>query len=93
NLIEKIVGIVRWQTFTYDSENRLVKTETMANSQVETTSSYQYDSCAKKAPSRAACTSTSPAAMRRSRVLINAKVKPKTRFITTTPTRSAPRWR
>ncbi|MBX6468488.1 sugar-binding protein, partial [Pseudomonas syringae pv. tomato] len=41
NLIEKIVGIVRWQTFTYDSENRLVKTETMANSQVEVTSSYQ----------------------------------------------------
>ncbi|MCF5332431.1 hypothetical protein GIW06_08630, partial [Pseudomonas syringae] len=32
NLVEKIVGIVRWQTFTYDSENRLVKTETMANS-------------------------------------------------------------
>ncbi len=32
---------MRWQTFTYDSENRLVKTETMANSQVETTSSYQ----------------------------------------------------
>ncbi|BCS46960.1 hypothetical protein AAY86_24605 [Pseudomonas amygdali pv. tabaci str. ATCC 11528] len=44
NLVEKIVGIVRWQTFTYDSENRLVKTETMANSQVESTSSYQYDS-------------------------------------------------
>ncbi|PBP78736.1 hypothetical protein CCL20_26270, partial [Pseudomonas syringae] len=30
NLIEKVVGIVRWQTFTYDCENRLVKTETMA---------------------------------------------------------------
>ncbi|MCK0549862.1 RHS domain-containing protein [Pseudomonas syringae pv. aptata] len=44
NLVEKIVCIVRWQTFTYDSENRLVKTETMANSQVESTSSYQYDS-------------------------------------------------
>ncbi|KPX25322.1 hypothetical protein ALO72_200156 [Pseudomonas syringae pv. delphinii] len=48
NLIEKIVGIVRWQTFTYDSENRLVKTETMANSQVETTSSYQYDSLGRR---------------------------------------------
>ncbi|RMQ97355.1 YD repeat-containing protein [Pseudomonas savastanoi pv. glycinea] len=24
NLIEKVVGIVRWQTFTYDCENRLV---------------------------------------------------------------------
>ncbi|WP_122379345.1 DUF6531 domain-containing protein, partial [Pseudomonas coronafaciens] len=35
NLVEKIVGIVRWQTFTYDCENRLVKTETMANSQIE----------------------------------------------------------
>ncbi|OPE56507.1 type IV secretion protein Rhs, partial [Pseudomonas syringae pv. tomato] len=48
NLIEKIVGIVRWQTFTYDSENRLVKTETMANSQVEVTSSYQYDSLGRR---------------------------------------------
>ncbi len=44
NLIEKTVGIVRWQTFTYDCENRLVKTETMADTQVESTSSYQYDS-------------------------------------------------
>ncbi|RMU30357.1 RHS repeat domain-containing protein, partial [Pseudomonas amygdali] len=41
-------GIVRWQTFTYDSENRLVKTETMANSQVESTSSYQYDSLGRR---------------------------------------------
>ncbi|WP_236474946.1 RHS repeat domain-containing protein, partial [Pseudomonas syringae] len=48
NLVEKIVGIVRWQTFTYDSENRLVKTETMANSQVESTSSYQYDSLGRR---------------------------------------------
>ncbi|KPZ11451.1 Rhs family protein [Pseudomonas syringae pv. viburni] len=39
---------MRWQTFTYDSENRLVKTETMANSQVETTSSYQYDSLGRR---------------------------------------------
>ncbi|MDU8529432.1 hypothetical protein RYA99_25075 [Pseudomonas syringae pv. actinidifoliorum] len=37
NLIEKAVGIVRWQTFTYDCENRLVKTETMADTQVEST--------------------------------------------------------
>ncbi|WP_232923243.1 RHS repeat-associated core domain-containing protein, partial [Pseudomonas amygdali] len=48
NLVEKIVGIVRWQTFTYDSENRLVKTETMANSHVESTSSYQYDSLGRR---------------------------------------------
>ncbi|POP74159.1 type IV secretion protein Rhs [Pseudomonas syringae] len=48
NLVEKIVGIVRWQTFTYDCENRLVKTETMANSQVESTSSYQYDSLGRR---------------------------------------------
>ncbi|WP_442628514.1 RHS repeat-associated core domain-containing protein [Pseudomonas ficuserectae] len=48
NLVEKIVGIVRWQTFTYDSENRLVKTETMANSQVESTSSYKYDSLGRR---------------------------------------------
>ncbi|MDU8600064.1 RHS repeat-associated core domain-containing protein, partial [Pseudomonas syringae] len=48
NLVEKIVGIVRWQTFTYDCENRLVKTETMANSQVESTSNYQYDSLGRR---------------------------------------------
>ena len=48
NLIEKVVGIVRWQTFTYDCENRLVKTETMANTQVESTSSYQYDSLGRR---------------------------------------------
>ncbi|RMV78024.1 Type IV secretion protein Rh [Pseudomonas amygdali pv. sesami] len=48
NLIEKVVGIVRWQTFTYDSENRLVKTETMADTQVESTSSYQYDSLGRR---------------------------------------------
>ncbi|EGH15801.1 YD repeat-containing protein, partial [Pseudomonas amygdali pv. morsprunorum str. M302280] len=30
------------------SENRLVKTETMANSQVEVTSSYQYDSLGRR---------------------------------------------
>ncbi|QIQ71960.1 DUF6531 domain-containing protein [Pseudomonas coronafaciens] len=48
NLVEKIVGIVRWQTFTYDCENRLFKTETMANSQIESTSSYQYDSLGRR---------------------------------------------
>ncbi|AVI86142.1 type IV secretion protein Rhs [Pseudomonas syringae pv. tomato] len=48
NLIEKAVGIVRWQTFTYDCENRLVKTETMADTQVESTSSYQYDSLGRR---------------------------------------------
>nr|WP_195757157.1 RHS repeat-associated core domain-containing protein [Pseudomonas syringae] len=48
NLIEKTVGIVRWQTFTYDCENRLVKTETMADTQVESTSSYQYDSLGRR---------------------------------------------
>jgi len=48
NLIEKVVGIVRWQTFTYDCENRLIKTETMANTQVESTSSYQYDSLGRR---------------------------------------------
>ncbi|WP_259643721.1 RHS repeat domain-containing protein, partial [Pseudomonas syringae group genomosp. 3] len=40
--------IVRWQTFTYDCENRLVKTETMADTQVESTSSYQYDSLGRR---------------------------------------------
>ncbi|SOS35553.1 type IV secretion protein Rhs [Pseudomonas syringae group genomosp. 3] len=48
NLIEKAVGIVRWQTFTYDCENRLVKTDTMADTQVESTSSYQYDSLGRR---------------------------------------------
>ncbi|WP_183139144.1 RHS repeat domain-containing protein, partial [Pseudomonas syringae group genomosp. 7] len=48
NLIEKTVGIVRWQTFIYDCENRLVKTETMADTQVESTSSYQYDSLGRR---------------------------------------------
>ncbi len=48
NLIEKVVGIVRWQTFTYDCENRLVKTETIADTQVESTSSYQYDSLGRR---------------------------------------------
>ncbi|WP_162492749.1 RHS repeat domain-containing protein, partial [Pseudomonas syringae] len=48
NLIEKVVGIVRWQTFIYDCENRLVKTETMADTQVESTSSYQYDSLGRR---------------------------------------------
>ncbi|RMR09483.1 Rhs protein [Pseudomonas syringae pv. primulae] len=39
---------MRWQTFTYDCENRLVKTETMADTQVESTSSYQYDSLGRR---------------------------------------------
>ncbi|RMT63068.1 hypothetical protein ALP45_200040 [Pseudomonas coronafaciens pv. atropurpurea] len=39
---------MRWQTFTYDCENRLVKTETMADTQVESTSSYQYDSMGRR---------------------------------------------
>ncbi|WP_235668296.1 RHS repeat domain-containing protein, partial [Pseudomonas coronafaciens] len=39
---------VRWQTFAYDCENRLVKTETMADTQVESTSSYQYDSLGRR---------------------------------------------
>ncbi|RMQ62108.1 Rhs protein, partial [Pseudomonas savastanoi pv. glycinea] len=34
--------------FTYDCENRLVKTETMADTQVESTSSYQYDSLGRR---------------------------------------------
>ncbi|WP_117150077.1 RHS repeat-associated core domain-containing protein, partial [Pseudomonas coronafaciens] len=47
-LIEKTVRIVRWQTIPYDCENRLVKTETMADTQVESTSSYQYDSLGRR---------------------------------------------
>ncbi|RMP40921.1 hypothetical protein ALQ24_200021 [Pseudomonas syringae pv. antirrhini] len=39
---------MRWQTFTYDCENRLVKTQTMADTQVESTSSYQYDSLGRR---------------------------------------------
>ncbi|WP_424108263.1 RHS repeat domain-containing protein, partial [Pseudomonas viridiflava] len=31
NLIEKRSGLAKWQTFTYDCENRLVRAETMLN--------------------------------------------------------------
>ncbi|RMU90985.1 hypothetical protein ALP21_200299 [Pseudomonas savastanoi pv. phaseolicola] len=49
--------------------------------------------CVKRVLGRAACTSTNPAAMRRSLVLISAKVRWRTGFITSTPTRSVRRWR
>ncbi len=48
NLIEKRSGIVKLQTFTYDCENRLVKAETMVNSQVKSTGTYQYDSLGRR---------------------------------------------
>ncbi|RMU68995.1 YD repeat protein [Pseudomonas syringae pv. apii] len=49
--------------------------------------------CVKRVLSRAAFTSTNPAAMRRSPVLISAKVRWRTGFITSTPTRLVRRWR
>ncbi|TDV58619.1 RHS repeat domain-containing protein, partial [Pseudomonas sp. LP_7_YM] len=48
NLIEKRSGIVKLQTFTYDCENRLVRAETMVNSQIECVGTYQYDSLGRR---------------------------------------------
>jgi YD repeat-containing protein len=41
NLVEKRVGLGKLQTFTYDCENRLVRAETMVNSQVHSVGSYR----------------------------------------------------
>ncbi|CAM3327506.1 hypothetical protein PSFL111601_19315 [Pseudomonas floridensis] len=41
NLTEKSSGLAKWQTFTYDCENRLVKAETLVNSKLESTGTYQ----------------------------------------------------
>ncbi|MEE4716347.1 RHS repeat-associated core domain-containing protein [Pseudomonas alliivorans] len=48
NLIEKRSGLAKWQTFTYDCENRLVKAETLVNSQLYSTGTYQYDSLGRR---------------------------------------------
>ncbi|MEE4928025.1 RHS repeat-associated core domain-containing protein, partial [Pseudomonas alliivorans] len=48
NLIEKRSGLAKWQTFTYDCENRLVKAETLVNSQLHSTGTYQYDSLGRR---------------------------------------------
>ncbi|WP_122723334.1 RHS repeat domain-containing protein, partial [Pseudomonas viridiflava] len=48
NLIEKRSGLAKWQTFTYDCENRLVRSETMLNSQLHSTGTYQYDSLGRR---------------------------------------------
>ncbi|WP_197044123.1 RHS repeat-associated core domain-containing protein, partial [Pseudomonas viridiflava] len=48
NLIEKRSGLAKWQTFSYDCENRLVRSETMLNSQLHSTSTYQYDSLGRR---------------------------------------------
>jgi uncharacterized protein RhaS with RHS repeats len=44
NLTEKRVGLSKLQTFTYDCENRLMRAETMANSQTHSVATYRYDS-------------------------------------------------
>ncbi len=48
NLIEKRSGLAKWQTSTYDCENRLVRAETMLNSQLHSTGTYQYDSLGRR---------------------------------------------
>jgi RHS repeat-associated protein len=48
NLIEKRSGLSKLQTFTYDCENRLVRAETMVNSQVHSVGTYRYDSLGRR---------------------------------------------
>jgi RHS repeat-associated protein len=48
NLVEKRVGLGKLQTFSYDCENRLVKAETMVNSQVHSVGIYRYDSLGRR---------------------------------------------
>jgi RHS repeat-associated protein len=48
NLIGKRVGLGKLQTFTYDCENRLVRAETMVNSQVHSVGTYWYDSLGRR---------------------------------------------
>ncbi|SET59976.1 RHS repeat domain-containing protein, partial [Pseudomonas graminis] len=48
NLIEKRSGLSKLQTFTYDCENRLVRSETMVNSQVHSVGTYRYDSLGRR---------------------------------------------
>ena len=48
NLIEKRSGLTKLQKFTYDCENRLVRAETMANSQVHSVGTYRYDSLGRR---------------------------------------------
>ena len=48
NLIEKRSGLTKLQTFTYDCENRLVRAETMVNSQVHSVGTYRHDSLGRR---------------------------------------------
>jgi RHS repeat-associated protein len=48
NLVEKRSGLSKLQTFTYDCENRLVRAETMVNSQVHSGGTYRYDSLGRR---------------------------------------------
>jgi RHS repeat-associated protein len=48
NLIEKRVGLSKLQTFTYDCENRLVRAETLVNSQMHSVGTYRYDSLGRR---------------------------------------------
>ncbi|SET48147.1 RHS repeat-associated core domain-containing protein [Pseudomonas graminis] len=48
NLIEKRVGLRKLHTFSYDCENRLVRAETMVNSQVHSVGTYRYDSLGRR---------------------------------------------
>jgi YD repeat-containing protein len=48
NLVEKRVGLGKLQTFSYDCENRLVRAETMVNSQVYSVGTYRYDSLGRR---------------------------------------------
>ncbi len=48
NLIEKRSGLSKLQTFSYDCENRLLRAETMVNSQVHSVGTYRYDSLGRR---------------------------------------------
>jgi YD repeat-containing protein len=48
NLIEKRSGMNKLQTFSYDGENRLVKSEALVNGKLESTGAYRYDSLGRR---------------------------------------------
>ncbi|RZI59902.1 MAG: hypothetical protein EOP14_03335, partial [Pseudomonas sp.] len=48
NLIEKRSGFSKLHTFTYDCENRLVRAETIVNSQTHSVGTYRYDSLGRR---------------------------------------------
>ena len=53
NLIEKRSGHSRLQSFSYDSENRLVRAETLVNGKLESTGAYRYDSLGRRVAKQA----------------------------------------